>query len=144
MSTPNGPQDPYQPSGENPYGQQPPVYGQQPPVYGQQGYPVAPSPGYGYGTPQGAPPPNYLVWAILTTVFCCLPLGIASIVFSTQVNSKWAMGDVQGAYDSSGKAKKFAIWGAIIGAIAIVLYVVFVVVLGANAGFQSYTWSSMP
>ena len=27
------------------------------------------------------PPPNYLVWAILSTLFCCLPLGIASIVF---------------------------------------------------------------
>ena len=133
MSTPNGPQDPYQPSGENPYGQQPPVYGQQP------GYPAAPPPGYGYGTPQGAPPPNYLVWAILSTIFCCLPLGIASIVFSTQVNSKWAMGDVQGAYASSGKAKKFAMWWAIVGAIVIILYVVFVFIIGANVGFQSYT-----
>src|SRR5665648_1130400 len=109
-------------------------YGSTPPP------PLAP---YGAAGAMAAPPPNYLVWAILTTLFCCLPLGIPSIVFSTQVNSKWAMGDVQGAYDSSGKAKKFAIWSAIIGAIVITLYVVFVVVLGANAGFQSYSWNSI-
>ena len=37
--------------------------------------------------------PNYLVQAILTTLFCCLPLGIVSIVFATQVNSKLSVGD---------------------------------------------------
>lgn len=77
--------------------------------------PPPPSGAYGggaYGS-QGAPPPNYLVWAILSTVLCCLPLGIASIVFAAQVNSKWAMGDIAGAQASSEKAKKFAIWSAI-------------------------------
>ena len=66
----------------------------------------------------GHPPPNYLVWAILTTLLLCLPLGVASIVFSTQVNSKWAMGDVAGAQDASAKAKKFAMWAAIAGVVA--------------------------
>jgi hypothetical protein len=61
----------------------------------------------------GTPPPNYLVWAILSTVLCCWPVGIASIVFSTQVNSKWAMGDLAGAQAASDKAKKFAIFSAI-------------------------------
>jgi hypothetical protein len=79
--------------------------------------PPPPQPAYGGGGIQGAPPPNYLVWAILSTILCCIPLGIASIVFSTQVNSKWAMGDVAGAQESSEKAKKFAIYAAIIGVI---------------------------
>ena len=130
MSTPNGPQDPYQPSGENPYGQQPPAYGAQPPAYGQQppaygqqpGYPAAPPPGYGYGTPQGPPPPNYLVWAIITVLLCTIP-GIVAIVFSTQVNSKWAMGDAAGAYDASKKAKTWALVGTILGAVALVAYI---------------------
>jgi hypothetical protein len=61
------------------------------------------------------------VWAILTTVLCCLPLGIVSIVFSSQVNSKWALGDAAGAQASSAKAKRFAIIGAIIGGAASVL-----------------------
>jgi len=116
MSTPNGPQDPYQPSGENPYGQQPPVYGQQP------GYPAAPPPGYGYGTPQGAPPPNYLVWSIITILLCTIP-GIVAIVFSTQVNSKWGMGDAAGAYDASKKAKTWALVGTILGAVFIVAWI---------------------
>jgi hypothetical protein len=78
--------------------------------------PPAPPP-YGAARAQGYPPPNYLVWAILSTVLCCLPLGIASIVFSTQVNSKWSVGDVSGAHDASGKAKRFALWGTIAGVV---------------------------
>ena len=36
----------------------------------------------------GPPPyvPNHLVWAILVTIFCCLPFGIVSIVYAAQVN----------------------------------------------------------
>lgn len=46
-------------------------------------------------------PPNYLALAIITTILCCLPLGIVSIVFSTQVNSKYAIGDYDGAMKAS-------------------------------------------
>ena len=89
--------------------------------------PPPPSPSYGGGGAQGAtPPPNYLVWAILSTVLTCLtlfalPLGIASIIFSTQVNTKWSKGDVAGAEGASRKAKLFAILTAGIG---LVLYVI--------------------
>jgi len=60
-------------------------------------------------------------------------LGVASIVFSTQVNSKWAMGDVAGAQDASEKAKKFAMWGAIAGVVVAVLYLLFFVVLAGSS-----------
>jgi heme/copper-type cytochrome/quinol oxidase subunit 2 len=69
----------------------------------------------------------------VSTVLCCLPLGIASIVFSTQVNSKWAMGDVAGAQAASEKAKKFAIWSAIAAAIVAVVYVLFFVLLAKTS-----------
>lgn len=98
--------------------------------------PPPPSSPYGGQGAAGTPPPNYLVWAILSTVLCCLPLGVASIVFSTQVNSKWALGDVAGAQDSSAKAKKFAIWSAIAWAIVAALYLIFFVVL-AGMGSNS-------
>ena len=92
-----------------------------------------PPPGYGFGgAPQGqpaTPPPNYLVFAILTTLFCCLPLGIASIVFSAQVNSKYAMGDYSGALQSSAKARQFAIYSAIATGVALVLIVIGAVLL---------------
>ena len=101
--------------------------------------PPPPSPSYGYGAPGagGTPPPNYLVWAILSTVFCCLPLGVASIVFAAQVNGKWASGDAAGAQDSSAKAKRFAMWSAIVGVIGIVLYLIFFVLLAANSSSSS-------
>jgi predicted secreted protein len=91
-----------------------------------------PPPGYGAAQPGQTPPPNYLVWAILSTLFCCLPFGIASIVFAAQVNSKWAMGDVNGALESSAKAKKFAIIAAIAGVIVAVLYVILIVAIGVG------------
>ena len=93
--------------------------------------PPPPPPAYGAAGAQGAPPPNYLVWAILSTVLCFLPLGIASIVFSTQVNSKWATGDAAGAQAASAKAKKFAIWAAVAWAIIAVIYGFTLVASGA-------------
>jgi hypothetical protein len=57
----------------------------------------------------GAPAsvPNYLVPAIIS-VFCCLPLGVAAIIFAAQVNGKVAAGDTAGALDASKKAKMFS------------------------------------
>jgi hypothetical protein len=107
-------------------------YGSTPPP------PPPPLTPYSSAEVQGAPPPNYLVWAILSTLLCCLPLGIASIVFSTQVNSKWALGDVAGAQDASVKAKNFAMWGAILG---VVINVVVVVIFVAGGVLSTRTGS---
>jgi uncharacterized membrane protein YhaH (DUF805 family) len=95
-------------------------YGQPPPYSGMP--------------PGGEPPSNYLVWAILTTILCCLPLGIVSIVFAAQVNTKWAAGDYAGARDSSQKAKRFAIWSAVTGVVLAVLYLVAMLVFGIAVG----------
>ena len=97
------------------------------PQYGQPQY------GGGYGQPPGAPPPNYLVWSILATVLCCLPLGIASIVFAAQVNGKYQSGDLAGAQESSRKAKQFAIWSAVAGVVVGVLYLVLAIALSAGS-----------
>jgi hypothetical protein len=94
--------------------------------------PLPPPSPYGSVGAGGYPPPNYLVWAILSTVLFCPPFGIASIVFSTQVNTKWAMGDAAGAQAASGKAKKFAIWGALIGVVLDILSVVVVHRIGTQ------------
>ena len=104
-------------------------------------YGSPPPPPYGamppgsYQQPGGPPPPNYLVWAILSTIFCCLPLGIPSIVFASQVNSKWQTGDFSGAQDASRKARQFAMWSTIAGAIVVVLYALAIVAgaLGSNS-----------
>lgn len=49
--------------------------------------------------------PNHMVGAILTTIFCCLIGGIASIVYASKVNTKLAQGDIDGARAASKKAK---------------------------------------
>jgi len=67
------------------------------------------------------------------TVFLCWPLAIPSIVFSTQVNTKWALGDVAGAQAASAKAKTFAMWATIVGVAAGVLYILFVVLLATSS-----------
>ena len=59
------------------------------------GYPPPPPPqGGAYPPPggHGIPPDNNLVWGILVTLFCCLPLGIVSIVKASQVSGLWAQG----------------------------------------------------
>jgi hypothetical protein len=140
----------------DPWQNDPQQSGQQPPVPQQPGEPVPPpsaTPGGGgfyasppaYGAPQyggvpaGPPPDNYLVWAILSTILCCLPLGIVSIVYSSQVNSKWAVGDVAGAHESSAKAKTWATWSAVIGAISIAISVVLWIVLVVAVASTSTT-----
>ena len=47
--------------------------------------------------PPGEYIPNHMVWAILTTLFCCLPFGIVSIVHAARVDSLSAAGDIAGA-----------------------------------------------
>ena len=81
-------------------------------------------------------PDNYLVWAILVTVLCCLPLGVASIIYSVKVGSLYAQGDYNGAVDASQKAKKFAMIGGIGGLIFVVIYIIFMVIAGAGAAMS--------
>jgi hypothetical protein len=103
-------------------GQQPPWQGQQPP--GWQGQPPAgwqtPQPGW----PGQSEPDSHLVWAILCTVLCCLPLGIVSIVYSTKVSGLWAQGRYAEAQSAADSAKKWAIIGAVVGAVSYVIGVV--------------------
>ena len=66
---------------------------------------VAPLPVTGVVIPPGTTVPNYLVFAILTTVFCCLPTGIPAIVYAAQVNGKLQAGDLAGAQAASSNAK---------------------------------------
>lgn len=50
-------------------------------------------------------PNNYLALAILSTIFCCLPFGIVSIVFASKVDNLWNIGDYNGAMEAARKAK---------------------------------------
>ncbi|MFD9894130.1 CD225/dispanin family protein [Amycolatopsis sp. NPDC058986] len=77
--------------------------------------------GQGGGYQPGPPPSNNLVWAILTTIFCCLPFGIVSIVQATKVNSLWAQGQTAAAQEAANAAKKWAIIAAVVGVVLSVI-----------------------
>ena len=90
--------------------------------------------------PTSNPPPyvpNYLVQAILVTIFCCLPFGIVAIVFAAQVNGKLAAGDYTGAVQTSKQAKMWC-WVAFgLGLLFVVAYfglMALGVVASMNAG----------
>lgn len=79
-----------------------------------------------------APPPmpdNHLVWAILSTIFCCLPFGVVSIVYATQVESLYLQGRYEEAVDKSNKAFKWAIAAAATVAAIMMLYVLFLLII---------------
>ena len=78
----------------------------------------------------GSKVPNYLAPAILTTLCCCLPLGIPAIVYSAQVSSKLQAGDIAGAAKSSASAR---IWCWIAFGAGAVIYLGYLLV-GAASG----------
>lgn len=75
-------------------------------------------PSCGHPVPQfPLPPPvsNHLGFAVFVTLCCCLPVGIISLVFAAQVNTKLAAGDIAGAQRSSQSARTWAVIALIAG-----------------------------
>lgn len=69
-------------------------------------------------------PDNNMLWAILSTVFCCLPLGIVSIVYASKVNGLYTAGNYDEAQAAADKAKNWAMYSAIGGVIVIILNII--------------------
>ena len=80
--------------------------------------------------------PSHLALSILTTLFCCLPLGIISIVYAAQVNSKLQAGDYDGALDCSKKASLFGWISFGLGLAGILIYFIMFMIFGAFTSFQ--------
>jgi hypothetical protein len=106
------------------------------PPHWQQPYGAPPQEGPGWGAPPpqygdfaGEKPNNYLVWGVVSTLLCCLPLGVASIYYATRVNQRWQAGDVAGAKHAADRARTFAIASAVIGVLALA-------VLLSTGGFE--------
>ena len=118
------PQQPQQQAYQQPPQPQQQAY-QQPQQSQQQPYQAQQQ---GYQQPR-APmrPENNMLWGILCTVFCCLPLGIIAIVFSNKVNTLYDSGDYSGAQEAADNAKKYAVMGAICGLVFIgIAFILFV------------------
>ena len=65
---------------------------------------------------------NYLVAAILCTLFCCPPFGIAGILFAAWANSKVQQGDIDGAASAASKAKLMCLLSFVLGLISLIWF----------------------
>ena len=75
-----------------------------------------------------ARPNSYLVLAIISTILCCLPLGIVSIIYATKVNSAYEDGN----YDEANRASKNAkTWGFVSVGLGLFVIIVCFVIWGA-------------
>lgn len=88
-------------------------------------------------------PRSYLGASILVTILAFLPVGIAAIIFASQVESKYKQGDYEGAKSNSNTAKILCIVG---GAIAVPFYVLLISIFGislfANTQFESQAFKA--
>ena len=80
-------------------------------------------------------PKNYLALAILTTIFCCLPFGIVSIVYAAKVDNYWNSGDYVNAEDASRKARGWILASIITAVVAAIAYSILIVAMGLGAEF---------
>lgn len=87
--------------------------------------------------PPGTVVPNYLVFAILATVFCCLPTGIPAIVYAAQVNNKLQVGNIAGAQADSKNAKMWC-WISFGLGLAMIVGYGGLVMLGVMSGLMRH------
>jgi len=73
-------------------------------------------------------PNSYLALAIISTVLCCLPTGIVSIIYATKVNSHYEDGNYAEAERASKNAKT---WGIVSIVGGVLVWVLSVILFGA-------------
>jgi hypothetical protein len=76
--------------------------------------------------------PNYLVPAILCTLFCCMPAGVVAIVFAAQVDTKAKVGDAEGAERASRTALIWCWVSFGLGLVVVPLWVAFNIAAQGN------------
>lgn len=72
-------------------------------------------------------PGSYLALAIISTILCCLPTGIVSIIYATKVNSLYEDGNYNEAIKASKNAKT---WGLVSIGIAVLGWVLYILIFG--------------
>lgn len=63
-------------------------------------------------------PESYLLWAILSTILCCIPVGIVAIVMSSRVSARYVRGDYDGACRASRAAELWIMVTVVVGLIS--------------------------
>jgi len=72
-------------------------------------------------------PNSYLALSIISTIICCMPLGIVSIIYATKVNSLYEDGN----YDEANRASKNAkTWGLVSIGVAFLGWLLYILIFG--------------
>ncbi|MDR1719140.1 MAG: CD225/dispanin family protein [Dysgonamonadaceae bacterium] len=74
-------------------------------------------------------PKSWMVESILVTLFCCMPLGVIGLIYASGVESKFRVGDYEGARIASANARQWVIVSFVLGlliGIIVLLYVIFI------------------
>ena len=96
--------------------------------------------------PPPTPPPaayrpanlqTYMIPAVLVTLFCFLPTGIAALVYASQVTAKLNAGDIRGAEKASANARTWVIVSAVAG---VVLLGIFIIAALASTPTDPYSY----
>jgi hypothetical protein len=94
-----------------------------PPQY-QAPTPAPPAP-YAAPYPQpGSDIPDYLIASIVVTLLCCVPGGIAAIIYANKANTAKRMGDLAAARQAAAQAKTWIILSVVLGLVVSVGYFV--------------------
>jgi hypothetical protein len=82
------------------------------------------------GTSQPAMPKpgSNMILAVLTTVCCCLPLGIVGIVYASKVDGLYFAGDYAGALAAAKSARTWSVIGIVA---SLVISIIYLLIYGA-------------
>jgi hypothetical protein len=81
---------------------------------------------------------TYMIPAVLVTLLCFLPTGIAALVFASQVTAKLNSGDVAGAEKASSSARTWVIVSVVAGVVVWGLYAVLVAAASSSGSAYGY------
>ena len=73
---------------------------------------------------------NNMVPAILSTLFCCLPLGIYAIICASKSDSLFNSKQYEEAKTKAEEAKKYSVISIILGAVAYIIYFFIMLIAG--------------
>ena len=83
--------------------------------------------------------PDTWTWqSILVTILCCAPFGVAGALNAGRAEQAIRGGDVAAADKHSRQARKWTLWGLGVWFLLVVLYIGFIIVVGASSGFSDF------